>query len=114
MVDVPALAAFVDAFRLSITLPVSSPGEGSDRDSAVDWEALISLGLLQLKPDAFEPLEEDTLPIDEQTEEQILRPYPSVRCFAQFQMFQMSQSSPSHPVALLLCLQCCRGGQRAQ
>ena len=104
MVDVPALAAFVDAFRLSIKLPVSSPGEGSDCDSAVDWETLISLGLLQLKPDAFEPLEEDTLPIDEQTEEQILRPYPSVRCFAQFQMFQCL--NPHHLIQLHSCFVC--------
>ena len=87
MVDVRALAAFVDAFRVSIKLPGSSPAEGSDHGSVVDWESLISLGLLQLKPDAFEPLEEDILPIDEQTEEQILRPYPSVRCFVRFQMF---------------------------
>jgi hypothetical protein len=113
MLDVGALAAFVDAFRVSIELSASNPADGSVHWSTVDWETSISRALLQLKPDAFEPLEEDSLPLHEQTEEQILRPYPSVRCLAYFSMFQRHNSHHFTAVAFLLCLQCCRCGQCA-
>jgi hypothetical protein len=72
--DESALADFIAAFLVAIGPSV----DGSDRHSKVDWETLVSRGLLQLKPAAFEPLEEDLLPLDQQTEEHILRPYPSV------------------------------------
>jgi hypothetical protein len=80
--DNEALDRFIDAFRLSIQSSPELRGNGRDHHSAVDWETLISLGLLQLKPAVFVAPEEDCLPADEQTEAQTLRPYPSVRCYS--------------------------------
>jgi hypothetical protein len=78
--DEGALADFIAAFRLSIERSENPPADGSDHQSEVDWTALVSRSLLQLKPATFELLEEDRLPPDQQSEEHILRPYPSVCC----------------------------------
>jgi hypothetical protein len=97
--DTQALAKFIDAFRASIDSWAQIPGDG-DRRSEVDWDTLISLGLLQLKPAAFETPEEDLLPPEQQTEKQTLRPYPSVRRIA---LHNVSDLIPSCSCILASC-----------
>ena len=101
--DEELLVKFVDAFRLSIESPANLPTDGSHQCSDSDWEELLSQGLLQLRPAAFDVPEEDYLPLDEQTQEQALRAYPSVRCYSQL-LARLSHIAVA--VAFLLCLQC--------
>ncbi len=84
VIDDESLLKFIDTFRLATESSAIIPVDGGDHRCVVNWEMLLSLGLLQLKPAAFETPAEDCLSFDEQTEEQILRPYPSVRCLALF------------------------------
>ena len=100
--DDESLVKFVDAFRLSIESAANLSVDSSQQRSDVDWEKLLSRGLLQLKPEFFDIPEEDRLPLDEQTQEQALRPYPSVRCHAL--VATLSQCAVA--VAFLLRLQC--------
>ena len=94
-IDDESLVKFIDTFRLTTESSAIIPVDGGDHRCVVDWEMLLSLGLLQLKPAAFETPAEDRLSFDEQTEEQTLRPYPSVRCLALFT-----------PINSLFCCSC--------
>jgi hypothetical protein len=77
--DEVSLLRFVDAFRASVASSANVPIDGSHEFSGLNWKELLSQGLLQLKPATFDIPDEDLLPLDEQTQEQALRPYPSVR-----------------------------------